>query len=128
MTCPVPSALSTLRLKECILIIKGLTKRRLEDVSFYDILSQHRKDMEAEREELTDDDPLREAEPLAASLSIGAWDRVHNQLFVDTQHHERRYLTNIQALRVHLFLPSTPSNQAHVRYTSVQRLIYIRTV
>ena len=35
------------------------------------------EDMEAERDELTDEDPLSEAESLVGSLGVGAWDRVH---------------------------------------------------
>ena len=52
-------------------------QNRWRDVSLYDILSQRREDMEAEREELTDEDPLSEAEPLAGGLGLGTWDRVH---------------------------------------------------
>ena len=50
---------------------------RLQDASFYDAFSQCPEDMEAEREELTDEDPLSEAEPLESSRSVGAWKRVH---------------------------------------------------
>ena len=43
----------------------------------YSVLSRRREDMEAERDELTDDDPLSDAEDPVGSRCVGTWDKAH---------------------------------------------------